>query len=69
MDGVRHLSMGSWEKMVEKVNFMRCVQKYDKFRAHRRDKLWIMWITWCISAFFSKIREKKGDNFQQKFCG
>lgn len=36
MDGVRHLSMGSWEKMVEKVNFMRCVQKYDKFRAHRK---------------------------------
>jgi hypothetical protein len=25
-----------------------------------------MWITWCISAFFSKIREKKGGQLSTK---
>lgn len=28
--------------------------------------MWIMWITWCISAFFSKIKEKQGGQLSTK---
>ncbi len=32
------MSMGFSEKMVEKANFMRCVQKFEKYSFHRKSE-------------------------------
>ena len=42
------------------------ITRPPKNRNQPWDKLWIMWITWCISAFFSKIKEKQGGQLSTK---
>lgn len=63
---------GIGQKSCRKCKFYKMFTKIKQILRNRKihrwggKNLWIMWITWCISAFFSKIKEKQGGQLSTK---